>query len=169
MQEESSAYDIEGVVDVGIVVPLCFENPLREDSVSFIHDVLLGSRKALIPITAVIGAYHIATNYLGVPRLSAKNVLSELLMTRSEAFYSEIGRDIASMALDYAAVYGIESWDGYLVALTRKLGLRVVFSMDEDLGEILKKEKEIGLPAVVNPFTRKKVLEYHKFLEVRKG
>ena len=167
MQKESSDY--EGVIDVGVLVPSCFENPLKEESVNFLQDVLLGRRRALLPISAVMGAYHIVTNYLGVSRVSAKNVLSELLRTRSEALYPEIGMDLASTALDYAAVYGIESWDGYLVALARKFGAKVVFSMDEEMGESLKEQEEAGFPVVVNPFTMTKVREYHKFLEKRKA
>ena len=62
MQEESSVY--EGVLDVSILVPVCFSNPLTEDSINFLQDVLLLRRKALLPVTAVVGAYHIATNYL---------------------------------------------------------------------------------------------------------
>src|SRR5208283_2160471 len=171
MQEESLEYDqrdVEGVVDVGIVVPSCFENPLKEESVNFLQDVLLGRKKAILPVSAVIGTYHIVTSYLGVSRVSAKSVLSELLKTRSEALYPEIGTDLASAALDYAAMYGIESWDGYLVALARKFGAKVVFSMDEELGESLKRKREAGFPVVVNPFATRKVGEYHKFLEKKK-
>jgi len=168
MQEESLESDrreIEGVVDVGVLVPSCFGNPLKEESVNFVQAVLLEKKKALIPVTAVIGAYHIVTSYLGVSRVSAKSVLSDLLKTRSEALYPEIETDIASAALDYAAMYRIESWDGYLVALAQKFGAKIVYSMDEELGERLKEQKAAGFPIVMNPFTTRKVVEYHKFLE----
>ena len=114
MQEESLEYDqqgIEGVVDVGIVAPSCFDNPLREERVKFLRAVLL----------------------------------------------------------DYAAVYDIESWDGYLIAIAKKFGARVVYSMDHVLSERLKEQKEAGLTVVVNPFTTRKVGEYHKFLEKKKA
>ena len=163
MLEESLVY--EGIVDVGILVPSCFDNPLREESVNFLNDALLLQRKVLLPVTAVIGAYHIATNYLKVSRVSAKSVFSDLLKTRSEALYTELMPDIAAAALDYTATYNIESWDGYLMAVARRFGAKIVFSMDEELGETIKSRKEVGLPAVVNPFTTSKVREYHKFLE----
>jgi predicted nucleic acid-binding protein len=163
MQEESSVY--EGVLDVSILVPVCYSNPLTEDSINFLQDVLLQRRKALVPITTLVGAYHIVTNYLGVSRLSTKNILSDLLRTGSEAFYPKVTADLVMKGLEFAATYGIESWDGYLIALAKKFGARVLFSMDEELGESLKLQKEAGLPAVVNPFPAKKVHEYHSFLE----
>ncbi|MGI0081497.1 MAG: hypothetical protein ACRECH_17995, partial [Nitrososphaerales archaeon] len=45
--------------------------------------------------------------------------------------------DLASIALDYAAAHRIESWDGYLVAMARKFDAKLLFSMDEELGDIL--------------------------------
>jgi len=40
----------EGVIDVGILVPACFENPLKEESIEFIEDVLAQKKRALLPI-----------------------------------------------------------------------------------------------------------------------
>ncbi|MBN2336411.1 hypothetical protein JXL21_12705 [Candidatus Bathyarchaeota archaeon] len=154
---ENSAYP-DGVVDVGVLVPTCFMNPLKEQSTAFIADVLTQSRQAAIPVTAVIGAYHIATRYLRVPRLTAKKVLGGILRTGSPSLYPHVSPQIAGDGLDYASAYGIESWDGYLVSLARSLGSRVVFSLDEELGKV----REI---TVVNPFTRKDVEKYHAFLE----
>ena len=165
MQEESSGY--EGVVDVGVLVPPCFDNPLKEESVDFLRNVLLARVRAIIPVSVVVEAYHVVTNYLGISRLSARSVLLNLLKTESRAFYPEIDTDLASTALDYATTYRVESWDGYLIALARKFGARVIFSLDEELGETLKLQKEPELPNVVNPFTASKVREYHKFLEKR--
>src|SRR5579871_5199648 len=115
MQEENSDY--EGVLDVSILIPVCFTNPLTEDSINFLQDVLLQRRKALLPVTALVGAYHIVTNYLGVSRLSTKNILTDLLRTGSEALYPSVTTDIVSRGLEYAATYGVESWDGYLISL----------------------------------------------------
>jgi predicted nucleic acid-binding protein len=157
MQEESLGY-IEGVLDVSIVVPTCFENPLKEESVSFLREVLTGRKKVLLPVSAVIGTYHIVTSYLGVSRVSAKKILGELLATNSESFYPQITPNLASIALDYASVYGIESWDGYLVGLARRFNAKAIFSLDEELRD---KIKEL---VVVNPFSKDRVRRYHKFL-----
>ena len=136
---ESSAYP-DGVVDVGILVPTCFENPLKEHSTTFIADVLTGKKRAAIPVTAIIGAYHVATRYLRAPRMTVKKVLGGILRTGSPALYL------------------IESWDGYLASLARSLRSTVVFSLDEELHKV----KEITL---VNPFPREDVERYHDFLE----
>jgi len=44
MQEENSG-SVEGVLDVSVIVPICFENPLKEENVEFLKEVLLGKRK----------------------------------------------------------------------------------------------------------------------------
>ena len=154
---ENSAYP-NGVVDVGIVVPTCFDNPLKEHSTAFLADVLTQKKQAAIPITAVIGAYHIATRYLRVPRMTVKKILGGILRTGSPALYRHVSPQIAQDALDYASTYNIESWDGYLISLARSLGSTVVFSLDEEL----QKVREI---TVVNPFPQKDVERYHEFLK----
>ena len=154
---ESSVYP-DGVVDVGILVPTCFENPLKEHSTTFIADVLTGKKRAAIPVTAIIGAYHVATRYLRAPRMTVKKVLGGILRTGSPALYGHVSPQTAWDALDYASTYLIESWDGYLISLARSLRSTVVFSLDEELHKV----KEITL---VNPFQREDVERYHGFLE----
>jgi len=154
---ENSAYT-DGVVDVGILVPTCFDNPLKEHSTAFLADVLTQKKQATIPITAIIGAYHVATRYLRVPRMTVKKILGGILRTGSPALYPHVSPQVAQDALDYASTYGIESWDGYLISLARSLGSTVVFSLDEEL----RKVREI---TVVNPFPQKDVERYHEFLK----
>ena len=154
---KNSAY-ADGVVDVGIVVPTCFDNPLKEHGTAFLADVLTQKKKVAIPITAIIGAYHIATQYLRVPRMTVKKILGGILRTESPALYPHVSPQVARDALDYASTYSIESWDGYLISLARSLGSTVVFSLDEEL----QKVREI---TVVNPFPQKDVERYHEFLK----
>lgn len=142
---------------MGILVPACFENPLEDEGIRFISDVLSGRRPGTIPLTSILGAYHILTRYLRVPRLAVKGVLEGLLRTDSPALYSATPRRIVSDALDYAAAYSIESWDGYLVALCRSLGSTIVYSMDKELERV----REV---TVVNPYPADKVEEYHSFI-----
>jgi predicted nucleic acid-binding protein len=142
---------------VGILVPACFENPLEEESVRFISDVLSGRRPGTLPLTSVLGAYHILTRYLGVPRLAVKGVLEGLLRMDSPALHAATPRRVVSDALNYAAAYSIESWDGYLVALCRSLGSTIVYSMDQELAKV----REV---TVVNPYPADKVKEYHRFI-----
>lgn len=155
-QEESLAY-ADGVVDVSILVPCCFDNPLKALASGFISEVLAQKRRAVVPATSVIGAYHVATRYLHTPRLAVKKVLEELLRTRSPAIFPDVSAHLAEDALNYSAVYGIESWDGYLLAVARKLGAKDIYSIDEELSKV----KEMS---VKNPFPQDKLREYHKQL-----
>ena len=149
---------IEGVVDVSLLIPACFENPLKESAIKFLADVLTQKSRAVIPVTAVIGAYHIATRYLKASKLTVKKVLEGILRTRSPALYPHIEPELAEDALNYAAAYDIESWDGYLVALTRSFGAKAVYSIDEQLSKV----REV---TVINPFPKEQLDKYHEYIE----
>ncbi len=152
-----SLVQVNGVVDVSIVVPICFENPLRRFAVEFIARVLELEEKALIPVTAVLGAYHIATRYLKTPRRLVKKILTGLLETRSPALYPQIPIRLAAEALDIASSYRIESWDAYLVALARSHNARYIYTLDkgfERIPEIMAR----------NPFPEKLTRQYHEYV-----
>ena len=159
MRGGSLAYP-EGVLDVSILVPACFENPLKEHSITFLSEIMLQKKRAVLPTPAVIGAYHIATRYLRVPKIAVKKVMEGILRSGSPALYPHITPEIAADGLDYATAYDIESWDGYLISLTRSLGSTIVYSLDKELSKV----KEI---TVVNPFPQDKVKQYHEFIETR--
>jgi len=78
---------IEGVVDVGIIVPICFDNPLKRYAVEFLAEVLSWRKRIIIPITAILGTYYIATRYLRIPKHIVKKILEDLIKTRSPAIY----------------------------------------------------------------------------------
>ena len=156
MQEENSVCP-EGVIDVGVLVPCCFENPLKQYSISFLSEVLKQKKRALIPVSAILGAYHITTRYLKVPRLAAKKILGGILDSGSPALHPHISTYDAMDALDYASTYNVESWDGFLISLAKTKGAAVVYSLDVELAKV----KEI---AIVNPFPQDVVKQYHIFL-----
>ncbi len=149
----------EGVVDVSIIVPMCFENPLKKLATEFLGDVLALKRKATIPLTAVLGAYHIVTKYLKAPRRAVKKILVEMLETRSPAFYPKVSSALAMEALDVATTYSIESWDGYLVALAQHLKTKIIYTLDRELGKV----SEI---VTVNPFPEQEVKKYHQYMRL---
>ena len=122
--------------------------------------MLTQEKPAALLVSAILGAYHIATRYLGVPRIAAKKVLEGILRTESNSLYPIISPRIALDALDYVLAYNVESWDGYLIALTRSLGSTIIFSLDEELSKV----KEI---TVVNPFPVEAVKRYHTYLTDR--
>lgn len=154
--EENSVYH-EGVVDVGILVPACFENPLKEHSIDLIAAILSREKTAVVPVSSIIGAYHIATRYLKVSKVAVKRVLEGILRSGSPSLHPQITVSMALDALDYALAYDVESWDGYLISLARSLGSTVVYTLDEELMRV----KEI---TAVNPFPSDKVKQYHEFL-----
>jgi len=58
------------------------------------------------------------------------------------------------------ATYQLESWDGYLIALARTLGAKVVYSQDEEFSKV----REVS---VSNPFPRDKLHEYHEYVSAK--
>jgi predicted nucleic acid-binding protein len=148
----------EGILDVSIIVVICFDNPLKEHGINFIHDVLIQKKHVALPVSSIIGAYHIATRYLKVSKISAKKVLVGLLVTRSPALYPSIAPELAIDALEYATYYNVESWDGYLISLARSLGTSIIYSLDKELAKV----KEVS---VVNPFPEEAVKQYHEFIK----
>lgn len=158
MQNTSLDY-ADGVVDVSIIVPACFENPLKRYAINFLSEVLALRRRAVIPVTAILGAYHIATKYLKAPRRVVKKILVGILETRSPALYPQVAPMLVIDALDIATTYNIESWDGYLVALAHSLGAKTIYTLDKGLKRI---KEEI---AIVNPFPPEKTRKYHQYIQ----
>ena len=150
----------EGVLDVSILIPACFENPLKEHSITFLSEIMLQKKRAVLSTSAVMGAYHIATRYLRVPKIAVKEVMEGILRSGSPALYPHITPEIAADSLDYATAYDIESWDGYLISLTRSLGSTIIYTLDKELSKV----KEI---TVVNPFPQDKVKQYHEFIKTK--
>ena len=89
-----------------------------------------------------------------------KKILDGILGTRSPALYPHVTPDQAEDALDYAATYQLESWDGYLIALARSVGAKVVYSLDEELSKV----REVS---VSNPFPRDRLQEYHEYVRAK--
>ena len=77
---------IEAVADVSVILPVCFQTPLKKPAVEFIREALMLEKKIVLPITAILGAYHIATRYIKASRHDVKKILVELLQTRSPPY-----------------------------------------------------------------------------------
>jgi len=166
-QEKNLVYYHDGVVDVGIIVVsfivslyLIFSNPLQKEATRFIADAILQIRKVAIPLTAIIGAYHIATKYLKPPRIEIKKILVKMLETRSRAFYSYLFIEQVIDGLEYAIYYRVESWDGYLIKLVKSIGNNVIYTIDEEF----KKIRDI---VAINPFPQDLYQQYQDFIRDR--
>ena len=149
---------IEGVADVSVILPVCFQNPLKKLAVEFIKEALILERKVILPITAILGAYHIATRYIKASRHDVKKILVELLQTRSPALHPHINVDVAIDSLDIASIYNIESWDGYIISLAKSLGTKTIFTLDKEM----KKAAGIRIEA---PFPNHAIKEYHEYIK----
>ena len=122
--EETRA--LEGVLDTGPVVLAHFQNPAQRPALALVSDSLSLKRRVLLPVTAVIGAYHIMSEYIGVEKVEAQRALGMTLDTLSPNLYPDVEPDVAKDALAFAVGYGVESWDGYVVALAKVLGAPIV-------------------------------------------
>ncbi|MCS7369578.1 MAG: PIN domain-containing protein [archaeon GBS-70-058] len=158
MLRGNSVYYPEGIIDVGIVVVSLFKNPLQERAVDFLSEVLLQRKRTAIPVTSILGAFHIATRYLKLPAIEVKKALAKMLETRSPAFYPYISLEDAIDAIEYATYYKVESWDGYIVRLAKSIGNNIVYTLDEDL-------KKIRDVMVLNPFPKEIVEQYYEYIK----
>jgi predicted nucleic acid-binding protein len=145
MSEGSSAYCPEGVVDVSIIVVSLFRNPLGEEAVKFLRDVLSRRTKAAIPVTSVLGRVPRGHEVLKASGSERGEKLVKMLETKSPAFYSRVSLEEVISAIKYATLFRAESWDGYIIELARSLGNHIVYTLDRELERI----KDV---VVVNPF-----------------
>ena len=83
-----------------------------------------------IPISAIIGAYHILINYLKIAPQDAKNALSNTLQFKKPIFIENLPLNLAKRALILAEKYLIGSWDGYIVSLMEEENLSVIYTLD---------------------------------------
>ncbi|ADC66521.1 hypothetical protein Ferp_2409 [Ferroglobus placidus DSM 10642] len=153
---------IEGVIDVGLIVISHFENPAKDVALEFLSDVLKWKKKCVIPMSAILDAYHILTRYLKVEKVSAYEALTRTLKTRSPAFYEDISVDTALDSLTNALGYSVESWDGYIVALA-KMFKATIYTVD------LKLMRKVRDVPVMNPIPEKIFEEYNRWLRERLG
>ena len=149
----------EAVVDVGIIVVAHFKNPLEEDALRLLKRILAFEVRALIPVSAFLGASVIMTKYLKLPLKDVNDKLVLTLSVNSPAYYEDLKKEDVIRALDLSSYFRVESWDAYLLALAEKLDVHVIFSIDETLKRRVR-EKFL----VVNPF-RDKMKQYHEFIE----
>ncbi|MBN2150963.1 MAG: hypothetical protein JW839_05945 [Candidatus Lokiarchaeota archaeon] len=124
---------IEGVIDVGPIVIAHCNNPVKSSMVTFLQNVLVGKIRALLPVTAFLGAYHVLTRYLRVARHDAVLALEKTLAVESPAFYETVTREEAKSALTISSINKLESWDGYVINIAREFGTRLIYSIDKKL------------------------------------
>jgi predicted nucleic acid-binding protein len=147
----------EGIVDIGPIVVAHCDNPSKDKMIEFIADIISGERRAIIPISCFIGAYHVLTRYLRITRQNAVSALEKTLEIDSPAYYEEISRSRAIQAIQFASIYNIQGWDGYLLSLAQTFGTRIIFTLDQNLG------KAEGFSAVL-PIPESDIRKYHEWI-----
>ncbi len=153
---------IEGIVDVGPIVVAHCDNPARGPMIDFLGHVLAGEIPALVPMNCLLGAYHVLTRDLRVPRRDVVLALQRTLQVDSPAFYEKVTRLTAIEAMTTAAIEKVAGWDGYLVSLAKQYGTRVIFSLDRQLGRVEGIDVILPIPEV-------QIEAYHKWLEEQRG
>jgi predicted nucleic acid-binding protein len=149
---------VEGIVDVGPIVMAHCDNPCKIEAIEFLEDALTGKRKLIIPTSCFLGAFHILTRYLRINRKDAMEALEKTLKIDSPAIFEEISRIHVIQAIEYAGIYNIQSWDGYLLGLARLFKTKNIYTLDKDLGKIE------GFSALT-PLSEDKIKQYHTWVE----
>lgn len=153
---------IEGIVDTGIIAITHFENPAKRSVVGFLSKILKWKRKCIIPTSSFLGAHHIMTEYIGVERVAAHRVLIKTLELRSPALYEDISTELTIDAIIHASGYHIESWDGYIIALSRLFNAPLIYSIDK---ELMRKVREVK---VINPIPEEEFKKYNDWLRKKR-
>jgi predicted nucleic acid-binding protein len=157
----STKLGFEAVVDVGIIVLAHFRNPARKYAAQLLLDALTLKRRILIPISTYIGAYIIMTRYLKLRSDHVAKALLKTLSTESPAYYESIPKTVAEKAIKSAAELNISSWDGYLIELSKELGIHKIYTIDEELAE---KARDIKAE---NPIPKEVMKKYHQYIQAR--
>ncbi len=151
-----------GIIDVSVIAVYLFENPLRNEAIEFMEEVLKRENPAGIPVSCFLGAYHITTRYLKCPRDLIAREIKETLKVDSPAFIPDLDIDVVLDGIEAAETYNIESWDGYLVSLARGYKTPVIYSLDKGF----KKVPDISL---IMPFSERGITEYHTWIKTLKS
>ncbi|MEM2954093.1 MAG: type II toxin-antitoxin system VapC family toxin [Candidatus Bathyarchaeia archaeon] len=148
----------EALVDVGIIVLAHFRNPARRHAAQLLLDALTFKKRVLIPIAAYLGAYIIMTRYLKLRGDRVAKPLLKTLSVESPAFYGNLPKTVVEKALASASTLNISSWDSYLIELAKELGIKKIYTIDE---ELKKKIKDVE---ITNPIPQNVMKEYHQYI-----
>jgi predicted nucleic acid-binding protein len=148
---------LEGIIDVGCIVVAHFDNPVQKEMIEFLEPVLEGKQSVGIPNSTFMGAFHILTSYLRVSPIDAKKSLMDTFRLESPCFIADIHKEVVTEALELATYYKVESWDGYMVALAKIYGTKIIYTID-------KRMKKISEIVVKVPVEEEKMKGYHEWL-----
>jgi len=155
---------VKAILDVGIIV-LAIEknNPVRSKYLGILEDCIKGRIVSYIPLTVILGAYHVLVKVFKADRNITRNKLLSLMQAKKIRWIPEISSNVTKRAIEYASVYDFESWDGYLLALMRDFDIPVIYTIDEDFQRVndieveglLNQEEKDKLNAYINALKKK--------------
>ena len=153
----------EAIVDVGIIVLAHFKNPARKYAAQLLLDALTLEKPILVPLNAYLGAYVIMTRYLKLRRDRVAQALLKTLRLESPAFYGDLHKTVVEKAIASASELNVSSWDGYLIELAKELGIKKIFTIDEELAA------KVGDLKIENPIPKDIMEKYHEYIRERRG
>jgi len=145
-------------MDVGPIIISHVKNPVQEEGLQFLKDVLKGKILCLIPVSVFLGAYIIMTKYLRVRRDEAKNALRKTLSLNLDIFYEDIPKNIVLDALEDASKYKISSWDAYIAQIAKIHQIRIVYTLD------LENFEKIPWLKPLLPISTEAFMQYQKWV-----
>ena len=126
----------KALIDVGILVlGLEKNNPLRQKYLEIIEKCVKGKIEAYIPYTVILGTYHVLTTRFKVDSSDALDILKTFMGSRKIKWISDMDHVVVLRSLETASKLRVESWDGYILALAKRYGIQIIYSIDTDLAK----------------------------------
>ena len=151
----------EGIIDVGPIVISHTKNPIQDEALEFMRDVLTLKIRCLMPVSVFLGAYLVMVKYLRVDRNSASTALIRTLSLNLPIFYEDIPKSVAIESLKIASSLGISSWDAYLAQLAKSLGIKIIYTLNpRDFENIPWLEPRLSV-------SKESLMKYHEWVKLR--
>lgn len=155
--EKSERYD--ATIDVGIIAIALIENPAQNDALSVLEDALRERIKVLIPLSVILGAYHVLVEVYRSDEKEVTNRLLNLLKARKIMWYETIKKDRVDPILEMASEKHVESWDAYLISIMEDFGIKTIYTTD------LKDFSKFPQFDSINPISEENWDKYTKWFE----
>ena len=151
----------EAVVDVGPLAVCVVDNPVRDEALDWLTEVLRGEIRCVVPFSSVMGAHIVATSYLGADPCEVAYRLGLLVGVGEVLWFSDLSLNRVRRAFSLVERYGVDSWDGYLLTVMEDFDIHKIYTFDlEDFGKIS------GVKALL-PISRKSFQKFMKWVKNR--
>jgi len=97
---------------------------------------LRGEFKLVIPEILPFRAYWVLTTKWQIPKIDAKDVISEFIRNYSSPIYAGLSREGEIKAFEYAAAFNHDIYDCYYIALALQEGATAIVTTDTDFKKL---------------------------------